>query len=208
MQPKIEKRKVYPLNSCPFLPPPAPGNHRATFCCCEFDWQHMVDTWTTQGFSGADQQCSGRAGCHLQPASIRGSSESSDSAACRWCHAVDPVYWEVRVRVGLCRNCRCSLGSPELPRQSYLHPHLRIYPDYLLFCRNMYSLRTKIESCEFSLLNTCQNQYWNITGMGNSTDTKCLLKHLFRMLTLSILWTTDDPSEKPVHPSGGHGLLP
>lgn len=97
------------------------------------------------------------------------------------------------VRVGLCRYCLCSLGSPELPRQSYLHPHLCIYPDYLLFCRNMYSSRTKIESCEFSLLNTCQNQYWNITGMGNSTDTKYLLKHLFRMLTLSILWTTDDP---------------
>lgn len=96
------------------------------------------------------------------------------------------------VRVGLGRCCLCSLGSPELPRQSYLHPHLRIYPDYLLFCRNMYSLRTKIESCEFSLLNTCQNQYWNITAMGNSTDTKYLLKHLFRMLTLSILWTTDD----------------
>ena len=57
----------------------------------------------------------------------------------------------------------------------------------------MYSSRTKVESCEFFLLNTCQNQYWNITGMGNSIDTKYLLKHLFRMLTLSILRTTDDP---------------
>ena len=70
MQPKIEKRKVYPLNSCPFLPPPAPGNHRATFCCCEFDWQHMVDAWTTRGFSGADQQCGGKSKCNLEPASV------------------------------------------------------------------------------------------------------------------------------------------
>lgn len=106
-----------------------------------------------------------------------------------WCLFTEKFH----VHVGLCRYCWCSLGSPELLGQSYLHPHLHMCHDYLLFCWNMYSSRTKIESFEFSILNTCQNQYWNFTGMRNSTDTKYLLKHLFRMPTLLILWTTDDP---------------
>ena len=124
-----------------------------------------------RGFSGANQQCSG----NLQPASASEGPPHSQiqlpaGGVMRWCLFTG----KLRVHVGLCRYCLCSLGSPELPRQSYLHPPLCIDHDHLLFCWNMYSSRTKIESCEFSILNTCQGQYWNITGKGNSTDTKYL----------------------------------
>lgn len=70
---------------------------------------------------------------------------------------------------------------------SSLHPHLHVYHDNLLFCSNMYSSRTKTESCEFSVLNTHQNQCWNSVGMENSTNIKHLLKPVCKTPSLLIL---------------------